>query len=336
MGTGHDHVLPATVDLGVWTTPLEPADRLGTAVGLQPGDLWLKRDDWLGHGGGGNKLRKLERLCAVAIAGGATTLVTSGAAQSNYARLTAAAARRLGLEVVLVLSRPGQDTVPTGNLTLDGLFAAEIVWADGPPAALAGAVEEAAATVRKRGGHPAVLPFGGSNAVGASGYMTCGQEILAAAPDVAHVVCAVGSGGMMAGLVAALGAARVLGGHAGALSDPRRAVAELASQLTHQDVPPARLRLDEQVVGDGYEHPTPDSTRAMDLAGRHAGVILDPVYGAKAGAALLSAVEGGAIRPGERTVLVLTGGLPGLFGHPVAVELARRTSGPRPGVTDEN
>jgi L-cysteate sulfo-lyase len=336
MGTGHDDVLAATVDLGVWATPLEPADRLGGAVGLRPGDLWLKRDDWLGHGGGGNKLRKLERLCAVAIADGATTLVTSGAAQSNYARLTAAAARRLGLEVVLVLSRPSHDGVSSGNLTLDGLFAAEIVWTDGAPAGLADAVEEVAAMVRTRGGRPAVLPFGGSNAVGASGYVTCGEEILVDAPDVAHVICAVGSGGMMAGLVAALGADRVLGGHAGAVRDPRNAVAELASQLTHQDVPPARLRLDEEVVGEGYERPTPNSARAMDLAGRHAGVILDPVYGAKAGAALIAAVEGGAIRPGERTVLVLSGGLPGLFGHPVAAELARRSFGPPGEVTDQS
>src|ERR1700754_4552403 len=100
--------------LGVWNTPLEPADRLGNAIGLAPGDLWMKRDDWLGLGGGGNKLRKLQPLCAAALDAGATTLITSGAGQSNYARLTAASARRVGLEVTLVLS----GDAGTGNLTL--------------------------------------------------------------------------------------------------------------------------------------------------------------------------------------------------------------------------
>jgi len=114
-----------TVDLGVWRTPLEPAPRLGRHIGLLRDDLWIKRDDWLGLGGGGNKLRKLEHLCADAIDQGATTLVTGGAAQSNYCRLTAAAARRLGLAVVLVLEGDGRNA-GTGNLTLDALFGADV------------------------------------------------------------------------------------------------------------------------------------------------------------------------------------------------------------------
>ncbi|MBY0440588.1 MAG: pyridoxal-phosphate dependent enzyme [Mycobacteriaceae bacterium] len=96
------------VSLGSWPTPLEPAPRLSVAIGLLPDDLWVKRDDLTGLGGGGNKVRKLEWLCAQALRDGASVLVTSGAAQSNHARLTAAAGARLGMPVVLVLKGSGR------------------------------------------------------------------------------------------------------------------------------------------------------------------------------------------------------------------------------------
>jgi D-cysteine desulfhydrase len=328
-GSPDDHSAATGADLGIWRTPLEPADRLGAALGLGPGDLWVKRDDWLGLGGGGNKLRKLAPLCAAARAGGATTLITSGAAQSNYARLTAAAARRLGLEVTLVLSI-GDHVAGTGNLALDGLFGADIVWARGDPSALDEAVEQAASDVRARGGTPAVLPFGGSDAIGAAGYQTCARELLEDATGLVHVVTPVGSGGTMAGLVAGLGPERVLGGHAGAVPDPHKRVAKLAAELLERPVAPGRLRIDLDVAGDGYEKPTDASRRAMDLAARHEGIVLDPVYGAKAMVALIGAVQRGEIVAGERTAFVLTGGLPGLFGHAMATELAERTAPPRP------
>ena len=108
-------------------TPLEPAPRLAEALGLRPVGLWIKRDDLTGLGAGGNKVRKLERTVAVALRDGADTLVTTGAAQSNHARLTAAAGARLGLSVVLVLA--GREEEPVGNLLLDGLFGATIHWA---------------------------------------------------------------------------------------------------------------------------------------------------------------------------------------------------------------
>lgn len=323
-----DHHHAATgADLGIWRTPLEPADRLGASLGLAPGDLWVKRDDWLGLGGGGNKLRKLAPLCASARARGATTLIAGGAAQSNYARLTAAAARRLGLEVTLVLSI-GEDVAGSGNLTLDGLFGADIVWAHGDASALDDAVEQAARDVRARGATPAVLPFGGSDAIGAAGYRACADELLEQAPDLVHVVTPVGSGGTMAGLVAGLGPERVLGGHAGAVPDPRERVAKLAAELLQRPLAPDQLRIDLDVVGAGYEKPTDASRRAMELAARHEGIVLDPVYGAKGMAALIRAVERGEIVSGERAAFVLTGGLPGLFGHPMAAELARRTTQP--------
>lgn len=327
--------MSAAADLGVWRTPLEPADRLGVAIGLDAGDLWVKRDDWLGLGGGGNKLRKLAHLCAAALADGATTLVTSGAAQSNYARCTAAAARRVGLDVTLVLARETPTAAetscatwsPTGNLTLDGLFGARVVWADGAPAALDAAVAAVAAAERAGGGRPAVLPYGGSDAVGARGYLEAAHELAEQAPDLDHVVVPVGSGGTMAGLVAGLSADRVLGVDAGAVPDPAQRVAALAAELAQRPVDPDALRLDRGQLGAGYEHPTDASRRAMQLAGRHEAIVLDPVYGAKAMAGLAAAVGRGEVRPGERTVFVLTGGLPGLFGHAVAARLAAAARG---------
>ncbi|MGW1607746.1 pyridoxal-phosphate dependent enzyme, partial [Streptomyces eurythermus] len=116
------------VPLGTFPTPVEPAPRLAAALGLEPDDLWVKRDDLTGPGGGGNKVRKLEWTVGAALAEGADTLVTTGAPQSNHARLTAAAGARLGLDVVLVLrGSPGGSR--SGNLALDGLFGARIAWA---------------------------------------------------------------------------------------------------------------------------------------------------------------------------------------------------------------
>ncbi|WP_150130536.1 pyridoxal-phosphate dependent enzyme, partial [Streptomyces sp. 150FB] len=119
---------PGRAALGTWPTPLEAAPRLSRALGLGAGDLWVKRDDLTGLGGGGNKVRKLEWTCGAALADGATALVTTGAPQSNHARLTAAAGARLGLDVVLVLAgKP--DSPAAGNLALDGLLGATVVWA---------------------------------------------------------------------------------------------------------------------------------------------------------------------------------------------------------------
>jgi D-cysteine desulfhydrase len=296
--------VPSVSDLGVFRTPLEPAPRLAERLGLQPGDLWIKRDDFLGFGGGGNKLRKLEHLVGDAVERGARCLVTSGAAQSNYARLTAASARRVGLDVVLCL-KPGSGT---GNLTLDAVFGAEIVW-DGDPQEVAASRPDAV-----------VLPYGGSSELGARGYVTCAEEILADAPEVRHVVVAVGSGGTMAGLVRGLGPERVLGIDTGAVSDPVTTVADFAGMDA------LRIRLDQ--VGAGYELLTDAGREAIDIAGRTEGIVLDPVYTAKAMAGLAAAVRDGEIRPGERTVFVHTGGLAGLFGHPYAQTLAERQSGP--------
>ncbi|MEV7685340.1 D-cysteine desulfhydrase family protein [Streptomyces bungoensis] len=307
--------LPQPVRLGTWPTPLEPMPRLAESLGLGAEDLWIKRDDLVGLGGGGNKARKLEWLCGAAVADDATHLVTTGAPQSNHARLTAAAGARLGLETVLVLAG-APDASAQGNLTLDALFGATCVWAgasDGP--ALAAAAEEVAARLRADGARPALLPFGGSNALGALGYAACGHELLTQAPDLDTVVVAMGSGGTMAGLVHTLGPQRVLGVHCGAVTDPVDAVAALVSDLSDAPFLPDSLRLRQDQVGEGYATLTDPVMAALNRTARTEGIVLDPVYTGRAMAGLVAAVADGDIVPGRRTVFLHTGGLPGLFGH---------------------
>ena len=314
---------PRRAVLGTWPTPLEPAPRLARALGLGADDLWIKRDDLTGLGGGGNKVRKLEWTCGAALAEGATALVTTGAPQSNHARLTAAAGARLGLDVVLVLAG-SPDSSEAGNLALDGLLGATVVWAgDVDDKALDAAAVESAERLRRRGAVPALIPFGGSSVRGARGYVECGGELLAQVPALATVVTAVGSGGTMAGLVHALGPERVLGVHCGAVADPATTVSALVSGLAGEDCPARSLRIRLDQVGAGYGELTGPVMSALVLAARSEGIVLDPVYTGRAMAGLIAAVEEGDIVPGRRTVFLHSGGLPGLFGHPATLARAR-------------
>jgi L-cysteate sulfo-lyase len=283
------------IALGTWPTPLEPAPRLGTALGLD--ELWLKRDDLTGLGGGGNKVRKLQYTCAQALHAGATTLVTTGAPQSNHARLTAAAAARLGLECVLVL-RGDEPPAVRGNLILDQLAGARIVWAGDAP------LDQVAAA------QPGfVIPFGGTSAFSALGYVDCARELTAQLPDLSTVVVAVGSGGTMAGLVAELGPGRVFGVDTGALPDARGTIAALLDAMG-VPVKPDELQIDHSHVGAGYAALTRPVQEALSLAARTEGLFLDPTYTGRALAGLR------ASPPDGKVVFLHSGGLPGLFGHP--------------------
>jgi L-cysteate sulfo-lyase len=281
------------ISLGTWPTPVEPAPRLAELLGLA--ELWIKRDDLCGLGGGGNKVRKLEYTCAQALAAGADTVITSGGPQSNHARLTAAAAARLGLRCVLVLGGPPAPA--RGNLLLDELAGATVVWAGDRP--LDEAVAEEAATAF-------VIPFGGSSPVSIEGYATCGRELRDQLPGFDAVVVALGSGGTMAGLVKELGPERVVGVDTGAVADPHAAVVDLLGGA----VPADRLRIDRDQVGAGYESLTEAVRGALALAARTEGIFLDPTYTGRAMASMI------ARRHGDRVVFLHSGGLPGLFGHP--------------------
>ena len=317
------------IQLASWPTPLEPAPRLAEAIGLSGHGLWIKRDDLTGPAAGGNKIRKLEWTVAAALAEGADTLITTGEPQSNHARLTAGAAARVGLSCVLVFPGAPDTTEASGNLILDGLLGATVVWAGLPRRGestqqmLERVVERTSADLRSHDRQSVVIPFGGSNATGAHGYRLAAQELTQQLPVLDHVVCAVGSGGMMAGLVAGLGAQHVLGVHAGAVADPRERVTQLLRDMGDDTVRPEHLRLRIDQVGDGYETLTPAAGRALMLAARSEGLVLDPVYSARALAGLIAAIEDDTIPAGDTVVFLASGGLPGLFGNPAAVALGK-------------
>ncbi|MET0493906.1 MAG: pyridoxal-phosphate dependent enzyme [Actinoplanes sp.] len=283
------------IPLATWPTPLEPALRLAMALGLD--ELWIKRDDLTGLGGGGNKVRKLQYSCAQAVKAGAITLVTTGAPQSNHARLTAAAAARLGLHCTLVLAG-SPPPAPRGNLILNDLAGAAVVWAGDTPTAEVAAAQD---------GY--VIPFGGTSAFSARGYVDCARELLAQLPELDTVVVALGSGGTMAGLVAELGPERVLGVDTGALPDPRATVSGLLDEMGAA-VRPDDLRINGGQIGAGYAALTDSVRAALRLAARTEGLFLDPTYTGRALAGLAAAPLPG------RTVFLHSGGLPGLFGHP--------------------
>ena len=300
-------------------TPLEPMDRLGAALGFEPGRLWVKRDDCTGLAGGGNKARKLAYLCADAVAQGCDVLVTGGGRQSNHVRMTAAAANKLGLDCTVVLSsRPPAH--PTGNVVLDLLLRPSIVWAgEHDYYGLEAVIEEECARLADEGRRPYRMPIGGASVVGALGYLAAADELCAQLPDVGLVVVADGSGGTHAGLVAGLGDhGRVLGVDVGTRPDldeqvPAKAAA--AAAQAGRTAPVGTVQVDHARFGTGYGAPTDDCREALDLAATLEGLVLDPVYTGKAMAGLIAAspAREGRIGPSTTTVFLHTGGMPALF-----------------------
>jgi D-cysteine desulfhydrase len=323
--------LDRRLPLALLPTPLEPADRLGAALGMEPGALWVKRDDLTGLGGGGNKARKLEYLCADALAQGADTLVTGGGPQSNHVRMTAAVANRLGLACTVVMAGPpdgaaGAAGPASGNGLLVELFGPEVAWVpfhEGPMDyyAIEAAIDDTFARLGAEGRRPYRMPIGGASAVGALGYVRAAAELRdqadAAFGGLELVVVAGGSGGTHAGLAAGLGDHDlVLGVDVGARPDldeqvPAKA-AEVAA-LAGLPAPRGRPVVDHDRVGAGYGAATDDGREAVLLAARSEGLILDPVYTGKAMAGLIAARRDGRVGPATRTVFVHTGGMPALF-----------------------
>jgi D-cysteine desulfhydrase family pyridoxal phosphate-dependent enzyme len=321
--------LDRRLPLAVLPTPLEPADRLGAALGMEPGALWVKRDDVTGLGAGGNKARKLEYLCADALARGADVLVTGGGPQSNHVRMTAAAANRLGLGCAVVMAGPRPET-STGNVLLVEILGAGLTWTglrEGLDyAAIEAAIDEAADGLAAEGRRPYRMPIGGATAVGALGYVRAAGELQEqAAARFGHVelvVVAAGSGGTHAGLAAGMGDLdRILGVDVGARPDLDQAVpakAAEAAALAGLPAPAGAVHVDHGRVGRGYGAPTEECRQAVLMAARTEGLLLDPVYTGKAMAGLVAARATGQIGPATRTVLLHTGGLPALFAAPYA------------------
>ncbi|MEZ5316724.1 MAG: pyridoxal-phosphate dependent enzyme [Vicinamibacterales bacterium] len=312
-----------SVTLAPHATPVDELGRLAAAIGAGVPRILMKRDDLLSFGFGGNKVRKLQAVAAEAAAAGADTLVTCGGLQSNHARATAAAAAVLGMEAVLVLNGDAPD-VPTGNLRLDGLFGARVRVVPGRDDR-APAMEEEARRCHARGRRPFVVPLGASTVTGALGFARAVGEVLSAGirPDV--IVHASSSGGTQAGLVAGCALfglrARVIGVSA---DEPAAALGStvgdlLAGMAERLGAKPATvgadrdLEVDDTQVGEGYGRPTPASVEAATLLARREGILLDPVYTAKAMAGLVAHVRAGRFAPGQTVLFWHTGGQPGYF-----------------------
>ncbi len=322
--------------LATLPTALEDA---GRRDGSGP-QLWIKRDDLTGLGGGGNKARKLEFLCGQALAEGAQALVTVGAAQSNHCRMTAAAGSRLGLDVHLVLSgdAPRDGERRTGNQLLAEMFGAQMHHT-GAEESHWGELEierelltdELAA----QGLSPCSIPIGGSTAVGALGYAVAFVELIAQCRERGFVPSAVvftsSSGGTHAGLLAgraalihrgeltseespdvvAIGVAK--GVNLGLPDVADLADAALGLMRVDTSVDPADVEVDPRWIGDDYAVPTSAGTAAIDWAARRGGWIMDPTYSGKGCSGFLGLLDEGRWDAGDHVVFVHTGGWPALF-----------------------
>ncbi|MGI6345294.1 MAG: D-cysteine desulfhydrase family protein [Bacillota bacterium] len=313
------------IGLAALPTPLQPAPRFSAALGGKV-NIWLKRDDNTGLAIGGNKARKLEFLFADALNQGCDTVITTGGPQSNHCRMTAAAAARLGLSCHLVLtSRPFD--LRQGNLLLDELLGAELHFC--PPSEgrdISREMSNLAEELRQAGRHPYLIPLGGSNPLGALGYVAAVRELVAQADELgvefSALIHASGSGGTQAGLLVGTLLhhlpTQVLGFSVSAkrpvLEDRIRTVATGLLQLLglETDVE-EHLHVSDEFVGDGYGRPTSQSSEALQLLARTEGVIIDPVYTAKAMAGLIDGVRNGRFPEGSNVLFWHTGGSPALF-----------------------
>ena len=311
-------------------TPLERLPRLTAELGGP--DIWMKRDDLTGMGGGGNKVRKLEFLAGAALAEGADHLVTQGAVQSNHVRQTAAVAAKLGLACTAVLEHriDTNDSayLNSGNVLLDRLMGTHLEYRPGGTDMQA-AIEEVGARLRAEGARPYVIPGGGSNTVGALGYAAVALELLSQANEIGlridRLVHATGSAGTQAGLVAGLHAmsspVRVLGIGVRAPKDRQEANVLRLAQATaahmglDRPVPASAVEANCDYVGGGYGIPTPGMIEAVRMLARLEGIMLDPVYSGKGMAGLVDLIRRGTFTKGQTVVFLHTGGATGLFGY---------------------
>jgi D-cysteine desulfhydrase len=291
-------------------------------------EIWIKRDDLLGLAGGGNKTRKLEFLVADALAQGCDTLITTGAVQSNHCRLTAAAAAREGLKCRLVIEErvaDSYDPLAGGNNFLYGLLGVEAITVAPAGADITAAMAEIVQALAGEGRKAYVIPVGGSNAVGALGYAACAQEIAAqmfdASLSIDHIVCASGSGGTHAGLLAGLAGLNIdipLTGISVGSSRPEQERKVFALSKDVADLlgfeGPRRKTVEalDDWIGPGYSAPSPEMVDAVRTLAAVEGVLLDPVYTGKAMAGLFALVHQGRWQADQRVLFVHTGGSPAL------------------------
>jgi len=311
------------VELAVAPTPLLKLERLSAELGVE---LWVKRDDLTGLLETGNKIRKLEFLVGEALAQRADTLITCGTSQSNCCRCVAAVAARLGLKAMLAL-KGAPPAEYDGNLLLDRLLGAEVRYCDDEEWEKVDQVMlEMAGRARAAGRTPYVIPESGATVVGALGYLSCGQEIVQqirhGAPEFDSIVITAFSGGSQAGL---LMAKQLAGLRAEIVSVPiawegervRAYVGDVIEQASRRFRLAVRVP-DEIRLLDGYQGVGRAAVRPEDLEmvvrlARQEGIVLDPVYTAKAFGGLLDRIRREPGSLGRRICFIHTGGVFSIF-----------------------
>ncbi|MBI4785967.1 MAG: D-cysteine desulfhydrase family protein [Chloroflexi bacterium] len=314
----------ARYPLATLPTPLDPAPRLSQELGVR---VLIKRDDLTGFALGGNKARKLEFLVADALAQGADTLVTGGGTQSNHARMTAAAARKLGLDVTIVFFGAPPATV-NGNLLLDQLLGAELVYANTDDKLETDrVVQRVADDLRARGRKPYVIPVGGSTVLGCCSYILAVGELLAqleaqsVKPD--YVFVATGSCGTQSGILAGMKYYQAaIPVHGITVSRAKSEGVERITRLVKSTaeflkcpmpLDPDEIIINDGYLGPGYAIPTAAGNAAIRMVARLEGIFLDPVYTGKTMAGMIDLARRGEIKRGATVVFWHTGGVPAIF-----------------------
>lgn len=299
-------------------TPIEPMVRLSSF--LNGPRLWIKRDDLTGVGMGGNKIRKLEYLIAEAQANGAKTIITTGAVQSNHCRQTAALAAKQGYKCKLVLTGEN-DSLVDGNLLLDKLFGAKIIFTKNEDRELI--LKEEFQKSWTSGERPYLIPLGGSTPVGTLGYLTAFEEFLIQGTEINWIIIASSSGGTQAGLE--LGKRRsnwngnIIGINVGSDFDdlPER-IAYLSTEASDRfgeriKFQKDEIRICEDYQRTGYGNTTENEIKAIQLFARLEGIILDPVYTARAAAGMMDLIRRETFKSTDSVLFWHTGGIPAVF-----------------------
>lgn len=313
----------AKTTLGFFPTPLVPLKNLSRL--LRGPEIFMKRDDLTGLALGGNKTRKLEYILGDALAHNADTIITAGAAQSNHCRQTAAAAAALQLECHLVLGGKAPE-IPTGNLLLNQLFGSHIHWAG--KHRKGEDIPQLAKELQKKGKKVYVVPYGGSNSLGATAYVEAMIELhnQTVVDELSHIIFASSSGGTQAGLMVGkkqLGITPKIVGinidkdESGEISFHDRILVLANETATLMNVnyhfSQQDLHLNSDYIGEGYGVIGELEKEAISLTASSEGILLDPVYTGRAMGGLIDMIRKQEIAPGEKVLFWHTGGTPALF-----------------------
>jgi D-cysteine desulfhydrase len=310
-----------TIKLASVPTPLDEAPRIADKIGLSK--LFIKRDDLTGLAGGGNKARKLEYDFAEIIHGGYDVVITAGGIQSNHARMTAAAARKLGLDIKLVLG--GHDfEIAKGNLLLDVMFGTEIRYLvdDDANSSLESEMQKWADELTSKGRKLFVIPIGGSTGLGALGYVKAMQELSEQfGNEKVQVILGVGSCGTLAGAI--LGAiifmpnARVIGISVSRTAD---AIKKRTKELIKESAALINFKIDNEISIECYDDYhieygmlTKAGEQAIKDSANLEGILLDPIYTGKVMAGLIDLVSKNIIDKNIPVIFIHTGGMPIIF-----------------------